>query len=122
MIFRPRTRTKSLSFAFNLTSTLSHGLSNELRVGVSRDAIEWERAHPEIPTLVSTGDGVLLPGSLAFYGFRNREYDLEFADQVFRVFGRHVLSFGGSAMVRGISGFLNTGDGRYTSDIGGLWY
>src|ERR1017187_219520 len=104
-----------LGFASNLTSTVRPGLSNEFRVGVSSDAIEWQRSHPGIPTLVSVGDGVLLPGSLAFYGFRNREHVLDFSDEVFRVFGRHILRFGGSAMVRGISGFLTAGqDGRYT--------
>jgi hypothetical protein len=105
----------ALSFASNLTSTLRPGLSNEFRVGVSSDAIEWQRAHPEIPTLLSAGDGVLLPGSLAFYGFRNREHVLELSDEMFKVFGRHILRFGGSAMVRGINGFLTAGeDGRYT--------
>jgi hypothetical protein len=105
----------ALSFASNLTSTLRPGYSNEFRVGVTSDAIEWQRAHPEIPTLVSSGDRVLLPGSLAFYGFRNREHVLELSDEMFRVFGRHILRFGGSGMVRGISGFLTAGqDGRYT--------
>lgn len=108
-------RQPALNFASNLTSTLSPGLSNELRVGGTWDAIEWDRSHPEIPTLVSTGDGVLLPGSLAFYGFRNREHALELSDEVYRVFGRHIIRFGGSATVRGISGFLTAGqDGRYT--------
>ena len=108
-------RQPALSFASNLTSTLRPGLSNELRGSITSDAIEWDRAHPEIPTLVSTGDRVLLPGSLAFYGFRNREHVLELSDEVFRVFGRHIVRFGGSVMVRGISGFLTAGqDGRYT--------
>jgi hypothetical protein len=108
-------RQPALSFASNLTSTLTPGLSNELRVGITSDAIEWARAHPEIPTLVATGDGVLLPGSLAFYGFRNREHVLELSDELYRVSGRHIVRFGGSGMVRGISGFLTAGqDGRYT--------
>src|SRR5581483_4120038 len=103
------------SLAAALTSALLPQLANELRFGWSRDAIAWDRAHPEVPTLIDTSpDGVILPGSLAFYAFRNRNQSFELADQAFRVSGRHILCGGGSVLVRSATGFLTAGqDGRY---------
>ena len=41
----------ALNLAVSLTSSVRPQLSNDFRFGWSRDAIEWNRAHPEIPSL-----------------------------------------------------------------------
>lgn len=106
----------AMSLAGGLTSSLRPRLTNEIRLGWSRNAIEWDRAHPEIPTLIDASlKGILLPGSLAFYAFRNRNHTIEFADQAFRASGRHILRFGGGLLLRSMEGFLTAGrDGRYS--------
>jgi hypothetical protein len=104
-----------LSLAGSLASSIRPRLSNDFRFGWSRNTIDWNRAHPEIPTLIdSSPQGVLLPGSLAFYAFRNRNNTYQLSDEVFRVFGRHIVRFGGDFLLRYQEGFLSAGrDGRY---------
>ena len=56
-----------------------------------------------------------LPGSLAFYAFRDRNKTFQLSDEAFRVFGRHIVRFGGDFLLRYQDGFLSAGrDGRYT--------
>jgi hypothetical protein len=106
----------ALNLAGSLTSSKRPQLSNEFRVGWIRDAIEWNRAHPEIPTLYdSSPQDVILPGSLAFYGFRDRNNTFQLGDEAFRVFGNHIVRFGGDFLIRYQEGFLSAGQtGRYT--------
>ena len=93
--------------------TLRPGLTNEAKLGWNRDTLGWDRAHPEIPTLVS-GDGVTLPGSPAFYAYRNQNPTWELLDNVTWSRGRHVLAAGGGFLSRGSEGFLTAGrDGQY---------
>ncbi|HKA01787.1 MAG TPA: TonB-dependent receptor, partial [Candidatus Solibacter sp.] len=98
----------------NLTSSLSPTLTNEARASFNTDELSWDRPHPEIPTLQS-GDGTLLPGSLAFYAYRNRSRTVELSDGVVWARGRHLIQFGGGLLLRGIDGALTAGrDGRFT--------
>ncbi len=105
-----------LNLAGSLTSAILPQLSNDLRLAWSTDAIEWSRAHPEIPTLIdSSPQDVILPGSPAFYAFRDRNNTFQLGDEIFRVFGRHILRFGGDFLLRYQQGFLSAGqDGRYS--------
>jgi Carboxypeptidase regulatory-like domain len=102
--------------AGSLTRSLSPTLTNEARASWSSDELQWERPHPEIPTLAAS-DQTLLPGSLAFYAYRNRSRTGEFSDGVVWARGRHLMQFGGGLLLRGIDGTLTAGrDGRFTFD------
>jgi hypothetical protein len=105
-----------LNLAGSLTSSIRPQLSNDLRFAWGRDATEWNRAHPEIPTLFdSSPQDVILPGSPAFYAFRARNSTFQLGDEVFRAFGSHIVRFGGDFLLRYQEGFLSAGqDGRYT--------
>ncbi len=105
-----------LSLSASLTSAIRPQLTNEFRFGWSRDAIEWNRAQPQIPTLFdSSPQDVILPGSPAFYSFLDRNHTLQVGDDMFRVRGRHVLRFGGDYLLRYQNGYLTAGqDGGYT--------
>jgi hypothetical protein len=97
-------------------------LTNEMRVGWTLTDLRFDRAQPKIPQL-SSDDGILLPGSPAFYGFHNRERNVEFVESLLWVRGRHALKFGGGGLFRGIQGYLTAGQaGSYTfaslSDFG----
>ncbi len=104
-----------LNLAGSLTSSIRPELTNEFRFGWGRDAIEWNRANPQIPTLFdSSPQDVVLPGSPAFYGFRDRNNTIQLGDEVFRVLDRHIVRFGGDYLLRYQNGFLSAGqDGRY---------
>jgi hypothetical protein len=99
--------------AGSVTSSLSPTLTNEAHASLSSDELQWKRPHPEIPTLLMA-DQTLLPGSLAFYAYRNRGRTGEFSDGVVWARGRHLLQFGGGILLRGLDGALTAGrDGRY---------
>ena len=104
------------SGAVNYTRTLRPGLWNELKAGYSRDNLGWERARPEIPTLdvIDGNSRVIMPGSLAAYGYRNRSRTWELLDSLTWVRGRHLATFGGGLLWRSIDGYLSIGrDGYY---------
>jgi hypothetical protein len=104
---------RSFGLVLALTSTLRHDLGIETRLAWAGDRIEWPRAHPEIPTLGSF-DGVVLPGSPAFYSFLNRGRGLECSESVTYGAGRHMLRLGGGFWLRTLSGSQPAGrDGRY---------
>lgn len=101
------------SFAITWQRSLTTSLTNEAKLGYSTDNLYWNRAHPEIPTLLS-GDGVTLPGSPAFYSYKNLSNTWEVLDNVIRAHGRHVSTFGGGVLFRNTSGYLTAGqDGQY---------
>jgi hypothetical protein len=103
----------SHSAVFSLTSVVRYNFGNELRLAWAGDAIEWPRAHPEIPTL-GAFDGTVLPGSPAFYAFLNRGRGLEFSDNVTYGAGGQMLKFGGAFLLRNQEGRQTAGrDGRY---------
>src|SRR5262249_12288141 len=96
------------------THTLRPNLINEARASFSDDDLHWNRAHSEIPTLSTLVDGVTLPGSPAFYGYRNANWSWEFLDNVIWSRGRHQFTAGGGLLVRSSEGFLTAGrDGQY---------
>ena len=95
------------------THTFRANLINEARAGFSDDDLHWNRAHSEIPTLVS-GDGVVLPGSPAFYAYKNANRSGELLDNVVWSRARHQVTAGAGALVRSSDGYLTAGqDGQY---------
>lgn len=104
------------TFNLGLSSTdvLSPTVALETKVGLDSDNLGWNRAHPEIPTLTSD-DGTVLPGSPAFYAFKNRNIDASILEDGTWVWGRHLLKAGVGILFRRLSGYLNAGaGGQYT--------
>jgi hypothetical protein len=61
-----------------------------------------------------SGDGTTLPGSPAFYSYKNLSNTWEFLDNLIRAHGRHVTTVGGGLLLRSTSGYLTAGrDGEY---------
>jgi len=88
-------------------------LTNEARLSFSNDDLHWNRPHPEIPTLVSA-DGVTLPGSPAFYEYKNVNRSEEVLDNVIWAHGRHLVTGGAGMLFRHSDGYLTAGrDGEY---------
>jgi hypothetical protein len=101
------------SFAITWQRSITPALTNEAKLGFSTDNLSWNRAHPEIPSLVSF-DGTTLPGSPAFYAYKNLSNTWEILDNVIRAHGRHVTTAGGGVLFRSLSGYLTAGrDGEY---------
>jgi Carboxypeptidase regulatory-like domain/TonB-dependent Receptor Plug Domain len=95
------------------THTIRPNLTNEIRASYSRDDLHWNRPHSEIPTLVSE-DGVTLPGSPAFYGYKNINGTTELLDNVIWARDRHLIKAGGGVLLRSSEGFLTAGQtGEY---------
>jgi hypothetical protein len=106
----------TFGLAASIASTLTPTVTNEFRAGFTSDELAWDRPHPEIPTLAAS-DQTLLPGSLAFYAYKNRSRTTGFNDGVVWARGRHLLQFGGGLLLRNIDGALTAGrDGRFTFD------
>ncbi len=111
----------------NYFQTPRAGFLHELRLGWSSEELSWDRAHPEIPTLVAArtlvGPGdppeaalrpTLLPGSPAFYAFRHRARSFELNDNLLWSRGRHIVKFGAGLFLRRIDSRLTAGrDARY---------
>lgn len=88
-------------------------LINEIRGSFSADDLHWNHPHSEIPTLVSL-DGVSLPGSPAFYAYRNVNPTGELLDNVIWAHGRHLVKAGGGVLLRASDGYLTAGQaGEY---------
>lgn len=101
------------SIAVTNTHTIRSNITNEARFGFSRHDLGWNRAHPEIPTLSSL-DGVTLPGSPAFYSYRNTSNTWELLDNIIWTRGRHQVTAGAGLLNRTSSGFLTAGhDGMF---------
>ena len=98
--------------------TWSPRVSSELKLNYSDDNLWWDRAHPEIPTLLSA-DGVVLPGSPAFYAYRNHNRTPETIYSTVWTRNRHVVSAGLGMLFRFNSGYTTAGrDGEYIfSDV-----
>ncbi|MEO8099211.1 MAG: TonB-dependent receptor [Acidobacteriota bacterium] len=95
------------------THTFSPDLLNEARIGFSHDDLHWDRPHPEVPTLVSL-DGTMLPGSPAFYAYKNVNKSLEIVDNVTISRGMHRITTGAGALLRSSDGYLTAGrDAQY---------
>jgi hypothetical protein len=99
-------------------------LTNEARLSYSTDDLGWKRPHPEIPTLltqdqyVANGEllsGASLPGSPAFYSYKNTNNSWEALDNLIWTRGQHLITFGGGILLRSSDGYLTAGqDGQYT--------
>jgi hypothetical protein len=95
------------------THTFRPNLTNEVRGSYSVDDLHWNRPHSEIPTLVSS-DGVSLPGSPAFYAYRNVNATGEFLDNVTWAHDKHLVKAGAGVLLRGSDGYLTAGQaGEY---------
>jgi hypothetical protein len=88
--------------------TFSPGLLNEFRGAYGDDNLSWNRPHSEVGALVSL-DGVTLPGSPAFFAFKNRNRNWEFLDNIGWSLGRNRLTLGGGALLRTSDGFQTAG-------------
>jgi hypothetical protein len=107
------------SVALNYQRQVLPWLFNEAAAGFNFDHLSWDRAHPEIPTLVvqipADFSQSALPGSPAFYTYSNRNRSWEVLDHIAFTRGRHAITAGGGGGSRTISGSLGVGrDGRYT--------
>jgi hypothetical protein len=95
------------------THTFRASLTNEVRASYSQDDLHWNRPHSEIPTHVSE-DGVTLPGSAAFYGYKNLNRSWEFLDNLIWARASHLVTGGAGLLVRASDGYLTAGqDGQY---------
>ncbi len=100
-------------FAGAWSGPVRGGLLGEVRFGWSADDLRFDRPHAEVPTL-SVGDGVTLPGSSAFYGYRNRSIGQEVVANATKMAGKHILKFGAGFLPRRIDGYLTADrDGVY---------
>jgi len=100
--------------AAGLTSNLRPSVTNEARFSGSGELLEFDRPRPDIPTLEVSDGGILLPGSLSSYGYRNSGRNFEAVNNTVIAAGRHVIKFGGGFLSRTSKGFLTFGrDGRY---------
>jgi hypothetical protein len=103
--------------------TFLANLTNEARVSYSTDNLGWNRPHPEIPTLTTEDQyvvngvaqsGVTLPGSPAFYAYKNVNNSWEALDNVIWTHGQHLITVGGGVLLRTSNGYLTAGaDGQY---------
>lgn len=104
------------SLGLGYSQSFGPAITQELHVGWSKYSVGWDRAHPEIPTLIvgapeSSGQSVgpLLPGSPAFYGLQYTNRSWEISDAWTWVHGRHIVRAGGGALLRGIDSISTPG-------------
>jgi hypothetical protein len=109
--------------AIGYTLSVRPNLTQELHAGWSRNTVRWDRAHPEIPTLVVMASTVkdqpapLLPGSPAFYAFRDTDHNFQANDTWTWLRGRHIVKTGGGLLARTVTGNSTVGrDGQVTFD------
>jgi hypothetical protein len=98
-------------------------LTNEARLSYSTDNLGWNRPHPEIPSLTTSDSyamngveysGVTLPGSSAFYAYKNINNTWELLDNLIWTRGQHLVTVGGGLLWRSSNGYLTAGqDGQY---------
>lgn len=86
-------------------------LTLETRVARIADDVNWDRPYAGTPTLAAPD--VLLPGSPAFYAYRNRSPGIQADGSVSLVVGAHLFKVGGGVLSRVVRGNLTAGrDGR----------
>jgi hypothetical protein len=99
--------------AISDTHTFRPGLINESRAAFSSDDLHWNRPHSEIPTLVSA-DNLTLPGSPAFYAYKNVNRSGELVDNIIWSRQKHQVTAGVGLLLRGSDGYLTAGQaGEY---------
>ena len=103
----------TLGAAGNWQRSWTPRLTSELKFSYSDDNLWWDRAHPEIPTLLSA-DGVVLPGSPAFYAYRNHNRTPEIILSAVWTRNKHVITAGAGFLFRSDDGYLTAGrDGEF---------
>ncbi|HET8550395.1 MAG TPA: carboxypeptidase regulatory-like domain-containing protein [Bryobacteraceae bacterium] len=103
----------SVSAGVDYVQSWSAAFAHEAKIGYQVEELRWDRAHPEIPTLVSL-DATMLPGSPVFYAYRNRNRGWEVSDNLIWTRGRHILTAGGGLFIRATDGYMSPGrDGQY---------
>jgi hypothetical protein len=98
--------------------TPSASVAHEFRVGYAYNRLGWPRPYPDIPTLTgfnfSSADPLVLPGSPAAYGYRDRNRAWETGYNLTLLRGTHEIKLGGQTLWRRGDGALTFGrDGRY---------
>jgi hypothetical protein len=86
-------------------------LTSEFKLSYTDDNLWWDRAHPEIPTLAAQylGTPLSLPGSSAFYSYRNHNRTPEVIYSTVWTRNRHVITAGTGFLFRFDSGYLTAG-------------
>ena len=98
------------ALAGNWMRTWTPRLTSELKFSYADDNLYWDRAHDEVPTL-SSSDGTTLPGSPAFYAYKNHNRIFESIFSTVWTRNRHVISVGAGLLVRKNNGYLAAGRG-----------
>jgi len=110
---------KTEGIAGNWTHTWSPRITSELKFDFAADNLNWDRAHSNVPTLVTdadptTGLSITLPGSPAFYAYTNRNKTTEAIYSTVFTRNRHIITVGGGLLFRFNYGFLTAGaNGEY---------
>lgn len=94
--------------ALTWSAALRPNVTAEARAGWSTDELFFDRAHAEVP-LLSGPSGMMLPGSLLYYSYRNRSRNVESVASLMATRGRHILKTGGGLLDRRIDGYQTTG-------------
>ena len=100
--------------AGNWTHTWGPRVVSELKFDYAADDLWWNRAQPQIPTLVTgadplTGLSVTLPGSPAFYAYRNQNHTTQAIYSTVWTRNRHIITAGGGVLFRLNTGYLTAG-------------
>lgn len=109
-------REVTTGIATNWQHTWTPRLTSEFKLSYTDDNLWWNRAHPEIPTLDDQylGTNLYLPGSSAFYEYRNHNRTPETIYSTVWTRNRHVITAGTGFLFRFDSGYLTAGqNGEY---------
>ena len=114
--------------AGNWQHTWTPRVTSELKFSYTDDNLWWDRSHPEVPTLVTNRINIYpvpvfapltLPGSPAFYAYRNHNKTPEVIYSGVWTRNRHVLTAGLGLLFRYNSGYLTAGrDSEYAFSDG----
>ncbi|HZL56664.1 MAG TPA: carboxypeptidase regulatory-like domain-containing protein, partial [Bryobacteraceae bacterium] len=108
----------SNAIAGNWQRTWTPRVTSEFKLSYTDDDLYWNRAHPEIPTLVDASSfeatPTSLPGSPAFYAYRNHNRSFEAIYSQVWTRNKHIVTAGAGLLLRYDSGYLTAGrDGEY---------
>jgi hypothetical protein len=110
-------RDTAISIALADQHSFSPSWVNELRAAYGSDRMAWDRAHSEVPTLV-TQDGsatLTLPGSPDAYSYLDDTHNWQILDNATWTHRQHIVTFGASILPRTWKNFQTTDrDGVYT--------
>lgn len=106
------------NIALNWTQSLGAALTNQAVAGWNDERLSWNRANPQVPTLIVTGGNPgqipVLPGSPSAYSFDNSSRYFQLYDNLNAIRGRHILKFGAGGLRTLTSAFLGFGlDGEF---------